>query len=775
MNAASVFRDITAFSIQIAIVALVVALLVKMVRIPARARYLSLRLALAAALVAPWLLRVPEMQVYAPSTLLARTVSLMPLTTSSAPRPTPSTGVATTPVDSTPAIPWTQVGLGALLVGVVARTIWLAVGMIRLLRLARQGTVIETPEYSELQQQLGTSATIVHVAGLSQPATFGIRRPIVLLPDALAEAAVSLRSAVVTHELFHVRRRDWLCVLGEEVVRTALWFHPAILWLTSHIQLAREEIVDELAVRATGDRRTYVEALVAFADTPGLTPAPAFAHRRQLFHRILSVSKEKVMSKPRIASSAAVVIAAVAGASWYASTLFPIVKAAKVEDQRSAPAAQPARSEQRIDLDGDVVLRDGNLVVRGPDAVVTLDQRSGAVSAVEPVRPVTPENPIPRRTRGVAPVRPSRFADLHVVVSPLVTLDRNGTVMSVARDACEVFDGRTSTREDVCDAFFEPTAAAIRQWRYERPAQGPIQFYVHVRYQPGAEPAITHSAESYKAYARDRQESQRALQEERLREEARELKDRAAALIDRSRELERAQRLLERGLLANSDLAALQADRARLNAEVARAEEQLRSVGAQGTANDQARVEAQVARANLVAAERRLEEQYRAGVEQRARAEDQARSASETLREAERRLAEYQREREQKTTAELSREPAPPNENLRPLVSPSGRAPVQTRGANGERIPGLQMPVVTKSPKPAYPPEAKEARLQGTVVLEALVDEGGRVADARVMRGISQLDQAALDTAKQWEFRPATLDGKPVPVIVVLEMDFTLK
>ena len=67
-------------------------------------------------------------------------------------------------------------------------------------------------------------------------------------------------------------------LLAEEMVRTALWFHPGIHWLAAQIQLAREEIVDELTVRAIGDRRTYVEALLAFADSPGLSPAPAFAH-----------------------------------------------------------------------------------------------------------------------------------------------------------------------------------------------------------------------------------------------------------------------------------------------------------------------------------------------------------------------------------------------------------------------------------------------------------------------------------------------------------------
>ena len=67
------------------------------------------------------------------------------------------------------------------------------------------------------------------------------------------------------------------------------------------------------------------------------------------------------------------------------------------------------------------------------------------------------------------------------------------------------------------------------------------------------------------------------------------------------------------------------------------------------------------------------------------------------------------------------------------------------------------------------------ARVEGTVTLEALVDERGRVADARVVKSIPLLDQSALAAAKQWEFKPAMLNGEPVPVLVMLELEFTLK
>ena len=84
-----------------------------------------------------------------------------------------------------------------------------------------------------------------------QPVTFGFRRPVVLLPEMLRLQSADIRRVVLCHELFHVRRRDWVWVVAEELVEAVLWFHPAVLWLISRVRLAREEVVDELTVLAT--------------------------------------------------------------------------------------------------------------------------------------------------------------------------------------------------------------------------------------------------------------------------------------------------------------------------------------------------------------------------------------------------------------------------------------------------------------------------------------------------------------------------------------------
>ena len=200
--------------------------------------------------------------------------------------------VSTGPMTSTP---WLLVALAVLAGGVLARRAWVAMSLLRLRRLRSAGrTAPLGDELDDLQRALGTRAEIRLVAGLRQPVTFGIRWPVVLLPDSLLEHPDQIQRVVLCHELLHVQRNDWGWAFGEELVRVLFWFHPAVWWAVSRVQLAREEVVDEQVVRITGARRTYIEALMAFAEASPIAPAAAFSRRRHLFRRILLISKRTV-------------------------------------------------------------------------------------------------------------------------------------------------------------------------------------------------------------------------------------------------------------------------------------------------------------------------------------------------------------------------------------------------------------------------------------------------------------------------------------------------
>ena len=76
---------------------------------------------------------------------------------------------------------------------------------------------------------------------------------------------------------------------------------------------------------------------------------------------------------------------------------------------------------------------------------------------------------------------------------------------------------------------------------------------------------------------------------------------------------------------------------------------------------------------------------------------------------------------------------------------------------------------------PIYPPLARQARVQGVVVMEAVISKEGSIESLRVVTGHPLLNQAALDAVKQWKYRPTLLNGEPVEVITTVTVTFNLQ
>jgi TonB family protein len=90
------------------------------------------------------------------------------------------------------------------------------------------------------------------------------------------------------------------------------------------------------------------------------------------------------------------------------------------------------------------------------------------------------------------------------------------------------------------------------------------------------------------------------------------------------------------------------------------------------------------------------------------------------------------------------------------------------------RIGGqIKAPNKIKDVKPVYPAIARSANVAGVVTIEATIGPDGKVMDAKVVRSIPLLDQAALDAVRQWEYAPTLLNGVPVPVLVTVTINFT--
>jgi protein TonB len=87
----------------------------------------------------------------------------------------------------------------------------------------------------------------------------------------------------------------------------------------------------------------------------------------------------------------------------------------------------------------------------------------------------------------------------------------------------------------------------------------------------------------------------------------------------------------------------------------------------------------------------------------------------------------------------------------------------------------IKEPAKIRHVAPVYPVIAQQVRLEGIVIIEAIIGVDGRVKEARVLRSKPLLEQAALDAVRQWVFTPTTLNGVPVPVIMTVTVNFRLQ
>jgi protein TonB len=85
-----------------------------------------------------------------------------------------------------------------------------------------------------------------------------------------------------------------------------------------------------------------------------------------------------------------------------------------------------------------------------------------------------------------------------------------------------------------------------------------------------------------------------------------------------------------------------------------------------------------------------------------------------------------------------------------------------------------ELPRKTVDVRPMYPEVARIARVQGTVILEAVLDTSGRVTQLKVIRSVPLLDQAAVDAVRQWRYTPSIYAGRPVSVLMTITVRFTL-
>lgn len=100
-------------------------------------------------------------------------------------------------------------------------------------------------------------------SGMLEPGVFGVFRPILLLPNGIAERLTPAQlRAILAHEMCHVRRRDNLATAIHMVVEAVFWFHPLVWWLGARLVEERERSCDEEVLQAGSDAQTYAEGIL---------------------------------------------------------------------------------------------------------------------------------------------------------------------------------------------------------------------------------------------------------------------------------------------------------------------------------------------------------------------------------------------------------------------------------------------------------------------------------------------------------------------------------
>jgi TonB family protein len=121
--------------------------------------------------------------------------------------------------------------------------------------------------------------------------------------------------------------------------------------------------------------------------------------------------------------------------------------------------------------------------------------------------------------------------------------------------------------------------------------------------------------------------------------------------------------------------------------------------------------------------------------------------------------------------AEGAGAPPPP-----PPAPPNPATHRQVDGVQAVRVGGdIKTPAKVHHVNPVYPQEAKDQGIAGVVIIEVLIDTQGEVRSTHVLRSIPALDQAALDAVKQWRWEPVDVDGRLIPVLMTVTVNFTLQ
>jgi len=270
--------------------------------------------------------------------------------------------------------------------------------LVRTTKVYHAGTLLEE-KVNQLALQYGIKQTvrILQSGIIKVPMVLGHFKPLILVPLGLINGlSIQEVDAILSHELAHIKRRDYLVNLLQSTVEILFFFNPAVLWVSNMIKTERENCCDDLAVSTTKTKIDYIKALVSCQEFASEVPAYAMAvngGKNNLVNRVqrLISSKNQSLNKLEKVIIGVILVSSIAITSAFSgkeAKPLPVPQKEKKQSRiQSAKATAVAYPEERTtataQMQGDdnseaiyaQLLREG-LIKAGNELYCTLDKNA---------------------------------------------------------------------------------------------------------------------------------------------------------------------------------------------------------------------------------------------------------------------------------------------------------------------------------------------------------------------------------------------------------------
>lgn len=270
---------------------------------------------------------LPQVELAAPQAIGSAIVSFAPASEAGPAGPLP---LAATAAQGAAAFDWTAIAVSLYLVPAFALAAGLVYGLLRLRRLYGRARVLEDGRWltalASAQNRIGIKhGTALLVSDeVNSPISWGVVCPVIMI-DPGARAAGDRAEAIITHELAHVRRLDWLKLIVARLVIAIFWFNPLVWVLARRCHQLREEAADDAVLRTRVGKSDYADLLVTAVRHANTQPllaangvAPSKSSIAQRVNHVLDGSRPRGAARFKWAA-ATVAIALTANAALAAS------------------------------------------------------------------------------------------------------------------------------------------------------------------------------------------------------------------------------------------------------------------------------------------------------------------------------------------------------------------------------------------------------------------------------------------------------------------------